>query len=176
MLLGTPYPADALEYAKASSVCAYRLVNAYNSRDWLLSFAHRATSVGISGVAGLKAVEVMNGSEAVLENVDLTNYLSTSHFQYRDKLTELVQALGAHTGVVDLSLISGDSTAITFPTLPSLGQRRPGGFRDTVQSSLQSLKFWKSDKLSPGSVRTPSAGGAENALSPLCLCVWVCAC
>ncbi len=116
VLMGTPYPADALEYAKASSMCAYRLVNAFNSRDWLLSFAYRSTSrkANVSGIAGLGAVDTINGSEAVLENVDLTGLLTSSHFQYRDKLTSLVQALGAHTGVVDLTLITPDDTVNTW--------------------------------------------------------------
>ena len=91
VLMGTPYPADGLEWAKASSVCAFRLVNAYNSRDWLLAFAYRATSVNIAGIAGLKAVDTINGSEAVLDNVDLTETLSPSHFEYRNKLEALVQ-------------------------------------------------------------------------------------
>lgn len=171
VLMGTPHPADALAYAKASSVCAHRLVNAYNSRDWLLSFAYRATSADISGIAGLKEVEAINGSEAVLENVDLTGYLSPSHFQYRDKLTELVQALGAHTGIVDLTLITVDSSAaISLPTLPSLGQRRAGGFRDTAESTLQSMKFWKSKHLSSDIARTQGTSEIEKVLpKPLIL-------
>ena len=31
LLMGTPYSADALEFAKASSVVAHRLVNAFNT-------------------------------------------------------------------------------------------------------------------------------------------------
>ena len=139
VLMGTPYPADALEYAKACSVCAHRLVNAFNSRDWLLSFAYRATSANISGIAGLKAVEAINGSQVVLENVDLTGLLSPSHFQYRDKLTSLVQALGAHTGVVELTLITPDDTVSTLlsrvkdnvPKLPD------------AASTFESIKSWR---------------------------------
>jgi hypothetical protein len=44
LLLGTPYPADAADWGKASSVVAHRLVNAYNKSDWLLALAYRATS------------------------------------------------------------------------------------------------------------------------------------
>jgi len=121
VLIGTPYSADAQEWARASSVCAYRLVNAYNTRDWLLAFAYRANSASGMlgrGVAGLRSVEHVNASESILENVDLSDHISSSHFAYRDKVKELVCALGTHTGVVDLGLITPD---------PSLSQQLMAG-------------------------------------------------
>jgi hypothetical protein len=147
-LLGTPYPADALEWAKASSVCSYRLINAYNSRDWLLALAYRATSANISGIAGLRSVEFINGSEAVLENIDLTTRISPSHFQYRDRLEELVQALGVYTGVVDLALIKPDdrldslvkSVKDSVPSLPASSL----SLREKAAVTLDSMRFWRS--------------------------------
>ena len=149
-LMGTPYPADALEWAKASAVCSYRLVNAYNSRDWLLGLAYRATSANISGIAGLREVDAINGSEAVLTNVDLTTYLSPSHFEYRDKLSVLVQALGAHTGVVDLTLIEPDNgidrLIQSVPKLPqvSMPEVSSVSLQEKAARTFESMRFWKS--------------------------------
>jgi len=152
VLMGTPYPADALEYAKASSVCAYRLVNAFNSRDWLLSFAYRSTSrkANVSSIAGLGAVDTINGSEAVLENVDLTGLLTSSHFQYRDKLMSLVQALGAHTGVVNLTLITSDNTVNTW--IAKVQGKVP---LPHAASTFDSLQSWT--QMTPSSSRFRSA-------------------
>jgi hypothetical protein len=50
--------------------------------------------------------------------VDLSDHISSSHFAYRDKVKELVCALGTHTGVVDLGLITPD---------PSLSQQLMAG-------------------------------------------------
>ena len=62
--LGTPYAADDLEWAKAASVCGLRLVNAYNTGDWLLATAYRATLGDGLQVPGLGAVPYIHGSEA----------------------------------------------------------------------------------------------------------------
>lgn len=178
VLMGTPYPADPLDWAKASSVCSYRLVNAYNSRDWLLGFAYRATSANISGIAGLKEVEFLNGSEAVLENVDLTAILSASHFQWRDKLTELTQALGTHTGIVDLDLIKPDpDIAIGFvsnvkKSVPSLHPPSAGGFRETATSTYQSMKM-KVSWLTRSSSETDLVCARVRVCMPVCACVCV---
>jgi len=172
-LLGAPYPADALEWSKASSVCSYRLINAYNSRDWLLGLAYRATSANISGIAGLRNVDFVNGSEAVLENIDLTSRLSPSHFQYRDRLSELVQALGVYTGVVDMALIKPDdrleslvnSVDVTVPTLPEASLP----LREKAALTLDSMRFWRSKDdmhvdTEPGDVRVETEAEAAAAM------------
>ena len=172
VLMGAPYPADALEWARASSVCAYRLVNAFNARDWLLGFAYRATTASVRGIAGLRAVECINGSDAVLHNVDLTPVLTPSHFQYRDKLGALVQALGVHSGIVDLSCVPTDdqltavaSTLVTrvknsAPALPALSEL-PAAAR---------LQFWKAEAPPcplPGKALARSASEDDLAASML---------
>jgi len=182
VLMGTPYPADSLEWSKAASVCAYRLVNAFNSRDWLLGFAYRATSANISGVAGLKDVDYINGSEAVLENIDLCEHLTASHFQYRDKLQDLVQALGAHTGIVNLNLITQDPgqldslVSTVKNNVPSFPPQRKGGFRETAANTLESMKFWKLGE-APLLQRSSSNLGLSvcvKLIHLMCVCVCVC--
>ena len=185
VLMGAPYPADALEWARASSVCAYRLVNAFNARDWLLGFAYRATTASVRGIAGLRAVECINGSDAVLHNVDLTPVLTPSHFQYRDKLGALVQALGVHSGIVDLSCVPTDdqltavaSTLVTrvknsAPALPALSElpaARPGGLRESAAQTLERLQFWKVEAPPcplPGKALARSASEDDLAASML---------
>jgi len=107
----------------------------------------RHAAGNISGIAGLRAVDV--GDHAVqVENVDLTGHVGSSHFEYRYKLSQLVRALGAHTGFVDLSLLQDGadqsqprSHSKWMPTALAGKGRRVGGFRDSAAKAIQ--KFWK---------------------------------
>lgn len=64
-LLGTPVQTSPEKWRKLRSVVAGRLVNAYNSSDWLLAFLYRYLEWGVS-VAGLSDVRVPG-----VENIDL---------------------------------------------------------------------------------------------------------
>ncbi|EKX32912.1 hypothetical protein GUITHDRAFT_90895 [Guillardia theta CCMP2712] len=99
--LGTPDSADSQLWARAASVCGHRLVNGYHEKDWVLGFVYRATTTTLS-IAGLQRVAAGHGSGYLLENVDLTDTLR-GHWDYREKLKELVEMTGVTSGFTDYS-------------------------------------------------------------------------
>jgi len=129
VLLGTPYAADREEWANAASVCALRLVNAYNSSDWLLSIAYRATLGDGLLVAGLSPVPPINGNETTLENVDLTPFLPPHSHGYFHKLPLLLSALGLDSGVVDLEILKDAPADSTLDVPASVIRLLPSGLR-----------------------------------------------
>jgi len=99
--LGTPDNSNPQDWETAASVCGHRLVNGYCQNDWVLGFIYRAGQL-LRTVAGLQAIQPVEGKELhpALENLDLTGALM-GHWDYRDKLPELVRMCGLSTGVSD---------------------------------------------------------------------------
>ena len=88
-LFGSPIVAKHEEYLKASSVVAGRFVNGYATNDWILGYLFRLTKGGISRVAGLAAVEKIDG----VENLNVTD-LVPGHMAYRTAMPRLLREAG----------------------------------------------------------------------------------
>ncbi|KAJ1906910.1 hypothetical protein LPJ81_001080 [Coemansia sp. IMI 209127] len=106
-LFGAPVVASEEEWRTAASVVGGRFVNAYSSKDWILSFFYRTTSLGRRSVAGLQPISGVNG----LENVDVSEDVP-GHNAYREVIPKLLQRLGTPVTSTDLhdpNEVSGDS-------------------------------------------------------------------
>ncbi|ODV83400.1 hypothetical protein CANARDRAFT_30023 [[Candida] arabinofermentans NRRL YB-2248] len=85
-LFGSPYVIKADQIAMARSVVGGRYVNGYSKKDWILGYLYRATSGGLSTVAGLSEVEGM-------ENFNCSEYIQ-GHMEYRKVMPKLLMELG----------------------------------------------------------------------------------
>ncbi|MCJ1243044.1 hypothetical protein MMC30_000240 [Trapelia coarctata] len=88
-LFGSPVVAKKEEYLRARTVVSGRFVNGYASNDWILGYLFRATSGGISRIAGLAPVEEVPG----LENINLTEFVN-GHMAYRAAIPRLLREVG----------------------------------------------------------------------------------
>ncbi|KAJ2848113.1 hypothetical protein GGI22_005802, partial [Coemansia erecta] len=106
-LFGAPVVASEEEWRTAASVVGGRFVNAYSTKDWILSFFYRTTSLGRRSVAGLQPISGVNG----LENVDVSEDVP-GHNAYREVMPKLLQGLGTPVTSTDLhdpNEVPGDS-------------------------------------------------------------------
>ncbi|KAK5242639.1 hypothetical protein LTR16_008377, partial [Cryomyces antarcticus] len=87
-LFGSPMVAKKDEYLRARTVVSGRFVNAYATNDWILGYLFRATSGGISRVAGLASVDIPG-----IENIDVTA-LVPGHMAYRSAMPRLLREVG----------------------------------------------------------------------------------
>ncbi|KAI6031119.1 hypothetical protein PISMIDRAFT_671726 [Pisolithus microcarpus 441] len=88
-LLGGTLTASQSAWYEVRSVVSGRFVNAYARNDWVLNYLFRATSAGLSSVAGLRPVEDVPG----VENVDVTDKIS-GHMSYRTFMPLILDQLG----------------------------------------------------------------------------------
>ena len=88
-LFGSPIVAKRDEYLRARTVVSGRFVNGYATNDWIIGYLFRATSGGISRVAGLAAVDDIPG----LENKDVTSMVN-GHMAYRAAMPKLLREVG----------------------------------------------------------------------------------
>ncbi|KAI6024567.1 hypothetical protein EDC04DRAFT_2723530 [Pisolithus marmoratus] len=88
-LLGATLTASQSMWYEVRSVVSGRFVNAYARNDWVLNYLFRATSAGLSSVAGLRPVEDVPG----VENVDVTDKIS-GHMSYRTFMPLILDQLG----------------------------------------------------------------------------------
>lgn len=88
-LFGTTVTAPRATWMNARSVVSGRFVNAFATNDWVLGYLFRATSGGLSTVAGLRAIENVPG----LENVDVTSMIA-GHMSYRPCMPALLEFVG----------------------------------------------------------------------------------
>ncbi|KAJ1666197.1 hypothetical protein IW140_001776 [Coemansia sp. RSA 1813] len=106
-LFGAPVVASEEEWRTAASVVGGRFVNAYSTKDWILGFFYRTTSLGRRSVAGLHPISGVNG----LENLDVSEDVP-GHNAYREVIPKLLQRLGTpvtSTDLYDPNEVSGDS-------------------------------------------------------------------
>ncbi|KAJ2498480.1 hypothetical protein GGH96_004264 [Coemansia sp. RSA 1972] len=96
-LFGTPVVASEEEWRIAASVVGGRFVNAYSTKDWILSFFYRTTNLGRKSVAGLHPISGVNA----LENVDVSDDVP-GHNAYREVLPILLYNLGVSVTTVEL--------------------------------------------------------------------------
>lgn len=88
-LMGATVTASRKVWREVRGVVAGRFVNAYAKNDWILGYLFRATTGGLSTVAGLRPVEFVPD----LENVDITGIL-TGHLSYRPLMPQILKHLG----------------------------------------------------------------------------------
>lgn len=88
-LLGATLTASSKQWREVRGVVSGRLVNAYSGNDWILGYLYRASTGGLSTVAGLSPVEDIPD----VENIDITSILD-GHMSYRSKMPLILQHLG----------------------------------------------------------------------------------
>ena len=88
-ILGATLTASQSAWCNARSAVSGRFVNAYAKNDWVLNYLFRATSGGLSSVAGLSPIEDVPG----LENVDVTDKIA-GHMSYRTFMPLILDQLG----------------------------------------------------------------------------------
>lgn len=91
-LLGTTITANQRQWREVRGVVSGRLVNAYAQNDWILGYLYRASTGGLSAVAGLHPVEDIPD----IENVDITEFLD-GHMSYRSRMPQILKHLGFKT-------------------------------------------------------------------------------
>lgn len=88
VLMGTPSPSDARNWAAMRSAVAGRLVNVHSDNDHLLAFLNRSASTQY-GVSGLQAIRGAGDTE----NFD-ASALVGSHLDYAFKVGDILSAIG----------------------------------------------------------------------------------
>ncbi|ORY65755.1 uncharacterized protein BCR38DRAFT_428274 [Pseudomassariella vexata] len=88
ILIGAATPSDSLEWRGIRTVVSGRVVNVFSSKDYLLGFLYRASSLQF-GVAGLQPIRDVEG----VENVDVSD-LVDGHTKYRLLIGKVVQRVG----------------------------------------------------------------------------------
>lgn len=92
IILGSPVAVNKDQMGLARSVVSGRFVNGYSRKDWVLGYLFRATSGGLSSVAGLSPIKDTYG----IENFDATEYIS-GHMAYRSAIPKILGALNWET-------------------------------------------------------------------------------
>ncbi|ESX03626.1 hypothetical protein KL918_004672 [Ogataea parapolymorpha] len=85
-LFGSPFVVKQDQVAMARSVVSGRFVNGYSKKDWILGYLFRATSGGLSRVAGLSPVDEV-------ENFNCSE-LVQGHMEYRKVMPKLMKEMG----------------------------------------------------------------------------------
>lgn len=88
ILMGTPSPSTAAEWRMIRTVVSGRVVNVYSTKDYILAFLHRSSSMKY-GVAGLQAVENVAG----VENFDVSDTVE-GHTSYRFLTGPIMRRVG----------------------------------------------------------------------------------
>lgn len=88
-LMGATVTASRKTWREVRGVVSGRFVNCYARNDWVLGYLFRATTGGLSTVAGLRPVEYVPD----LENVDITDLLA-GHMSYRSLMPVLLAEVG----------------------------------------------------------------------------------
>ncbi|KAI0013169.1 DUF726-domain-containing protein [Xylariaceae sp. FL0662B] len=88
IMLGTPAPCSSADWRRIRSVVTGRVVNAYSTKDYILAFLYRSSSVQL-GVAGLHPVLGVKG----VENVDISD-LVEGHTLYRYATGPVLKRIG----------------------------------------------------------------------------------
>lgn len=88
VLMGTPSPSTGAEWRMIRTVVSGRVVNVYSTKDYILAFLHRSSSMNF-GVAGLQAVENVAG----VENFDVSDTVE-GHTSYRFLTGPIMRRIG----------------------------------------------------------------------------------
>lgn len=88
VLLGAPTPSDAASWRRIRSVVSGRVVNVYSTKDYILAFLYRTSSIQY-GVAGLQPIKDVRG----VQNVDVSEIVD-GHTRYRYLTGSILQRVG----------------------------------------------------------------------------------
>ncbi|KAI1328492.1 DUF726-domain-containing protein [Xylariaceae sp. FL0255] len=88
ILLGAPTPSNSSAWRQMRSVVSGRLVNAYSTKDYILGFLYRSSSIQL-GVAGLHPIKDVKG----VENVDVSDIVE-GHTLYRHATAPVLGRIG----------------------------------------------------------------------------------
>ncbi|KAI0115889.1 hypothetical protein GGR51DRAFT_366827 [Nemania sp. FL0031] len=88
VLLGAPAPSDSTEWRRIRTVVTGRVVNAYSTRDFILGFLYRTSSIQF-GVAGLQPILNVKG----IENIDVSD-LVEGHTLYQHAAGPILGRIG----------------------------------------------------------------------------------
>ncbi|KAL7624090.1 hypothetical protein AAE478_005647 [Parahypoxylon ruwenzoriense] len=88
VMLGAPTPSSSADWRRIRCVVTGRVVNAYSTKDYVLAFLYRSSSVQF-GIAGLHPVENVKG----IENVEVCD-LVKGHTLYRYATGPVLKRIG----------------------------------------------------------------------------------
>ncbi|KAI8628742.1 DUF726-domain-containing protein [Xylariaceae sp. FL1651] len=88
ILLGAPTPSSSANWRRIRSVVTGRVVNAYSTKDYVLAFLYRSSSIQY-GVAGLHPILNVKG----VENIDASD-LVEGHTLYRHATGPILRRIG----------------------------------------------------------------------------------
>ena len=88
VIVGAPCPSDVADWRRIRSVVSGRVVNVFSTKDYILGFLYRTSSVQL-GVAGLQPVIGVHG----VQNVDVSE-LVDGHLQYRYLTGSILRKIG----------------------------------------------------------------------------------
>ena len=89
VLIGAPVPSNAAHWSVMRCVASGRIVNVHSSRDMVLAFLYRASSIQL-GIAGLTGVE---GNVPGVENINLTGEVE-GHMRYLTSMGKVLTRCG----------------------------------------------------------------------------------
>ncbi|KAK3693866.1 hypothetical protein B0T22DRAFT_437011 [Podospora appendiculata] len=127
LVFGSPVVVKQDEYLRARTVVAGRFVNGYNRNDWILGYLFRLTNGGIRRVAGLAAIEGIEG----LENMDVSEFV-VGHMDYRTAMPRLLRECG-------WSVESDEFTEIEDPD-PEKHQERQRELINEIEEARKELE------------------------------------
>ncbi|KAJ2902836.1 putative YSIRK family gram-positive signal peptide [Zalerion maritima] len=106
ILIGAPVPSDAAYWAMMKTVASGRVVNVFSSRDLVLAFLYRASSVQL-GIAGLYEIKGV----PQVDNLNLSNEVS-GHQKYMEEMGKILTRCGFE-GIADgLGEIEGNEPIV----------------------------------------------------------------
>ena len=179
ILLGAPTPCSSADWRRIRSVVTGRVVNAYSTKDYILAFLYRSSSIQY-GVAGLQPVHHVRG----VENVDVSD-LVEGHTLYRNATGAILKRIGFED--VDAQELLRSERALERQGKEEKEQREAAGVKATSgsdeasaerkdlseeevrrmeqevdQKSKSSYMDWMTSKMSIGKKRESKAEPAEK--------------
>lgn len=139
ILLGNPIAIKTDQIAMARSIVSGRFINGYSNNDWILGYLFRATSGGLSRIAGLAPIEGYD-----IENVDCTNLIE-GHMGYRTAIPKIMKQFG-------WEVLSEEFVEIEEPDLEQKERQRKllsefdearAKMKEEAEESDQKKKTWK---------------------------------
>lgn len=114
VLISLPSSPSRAAWARARSVVAHELVNAWSANDWVLAIAARVYTLSPS-IAGLRpvrvpAVEAGSGVVDLVVNVDVSDLVTQGHLELRHKLPTILER------VMDPNARTGTGRAAATPS------------------------------------------------------------
>ena len=94
VIIGAPLDTNAKKWARRRSVVLGRLLNVYNSDDWVLALIYRYKSWSVVPLAGLQKVDAIpSPMYSPVENFNVKSIVP-SHGEYHVKVQEILEHIG----------------------------------------------------------------------------------